>query len=145
LILPTLRFLALPAREQGCALEAGLSLLAVRLVFWLLPFRYALQFLRIARGKSPTSRVCASTAAEISQAIVRGARHVPFRAVCLQQAFAALLMLRRRGLAGRVHVGLARNNGAEALKAHAWCLCGDVPVAGVEVAHEFVSIAIFFG
>jgi hypothetical protein len=68
---------------------------------------------------------------------------VPFRAVCLQQSFAALLMLRRRGLAATVHLGVAREQSGEALTAHAWSHCGDVPVTGVAVAHTFAPVVVF--
>ena len=57
--------------------------------------------------------------------MTRAARHVPFRAVCLQQAFAALLMLRRRHLP------------------HAWSYCGQVGVTGVAAAEGFVAVAAF--
>ena len=57
-------------------------------------------------------------------------------------------MLRRRGLAATVHLGLARESGtgassARALAAHAWSRCGAVPVTGVEAADGFVPVASF--
>jgi hypothetical protein len=137
------RFFALGAREQGRIVEAALSLLAVRLAFGVLPFPRALRLLRIVQGETSAGRVAAAKACEVSCAIARAARYVPFRVVCLQQAFAALLMLRRRGLAATVHLGLARELGANALKAHAWSRCGGVPVTGVETAGGFVTIAAF--
>jgi Transglutaminase-like superfamily len=137
------RFFALPRGERGRTVEAALYLLAVRLVFGLLPFRHALRLFGIAPGETCAGRIAAPEAQEVSRAIVRAARHVPFRAVCLQQAFAALLMLRRRGLAATVHLGLAREDGLDVLKAHAWSRCGEVPVTGVAVAGGFVRVAAF--
>ncbi len=137
------RFVALPARERGRTVEAALSLLAVRLVLGLLPFPRALWLLRIVQGEAGIGRVDAAEASEISRAIARAARYVPFRTVCLQQAFAALLMLRRRGLTATIHLGLAHERGANALKAHAWSRCGVVPVTGVATAHGFVTVAAF--
>lgn len=139
-----LRLFALPIREQGRTVEAALSLLAVRLAFGLLPFPKALRLFRIAQSEANAARVAAE-AAEVASAVARAARHVPFRAACLQQAFAALLMLRRRGLAAKVHLGLARDAGAKTLMAHAWCLCGEVPVTGIEMASGFVPVAAFVG
>jgi hypothetical protein len=137
------RFLALPPVERRRTLEAALYLLAVRLVFGLLPLPRALRYFGIAEGKTGSGRVAAPEAREVSFAIARAARHVPFRAVCLQQAFAALLMLRRRGLAATVHLGLARQDGTGDLAAHAWSRCGEVPVTGVGAARGFVSVAAF--
>jgi len=137
------RFLGLPAAEQRRTMEAALYLLIVRLVFGTLPFTRGLKLLHISQGSAGTGRIAASEAGEVSRAIARAARHVPFRAVCLQQAFAALLMLRRRGLAGTVHLGLAREAGSGDLKAHAWSRCGDMPVTGVAAARGFAPVAAF--
>lgn len=137
------RFLALPARAQGRLVEAVICLLAVRLALALLPFPRALRLLRIVHGETSPGRIGAAEAAEVGSAIARAARHVPFRAACLQQAFAALLMLRRRGLSATVHLGLARGAGAAPLQAHAWSRCGALPVTGVEAAKGFVPVAAF--
>jgi hypothetical protein len=102
-----------------------------------------LRLLRIVPGDTGAGRIAAAEAGEISRAIARAARHVPFRAVCLQQAFAALLMLRRRGLCATIHLGLARESGTGGLTAHAWSRCGAVPVTGVAEARGFVPVAAF--
>jgi hypothetical protein len=137
------RFFAVPRAERRRALEAALNLLAVRVVFALLPLPRALHLFRLVQGESGTGRIAASEAREVARAIARAARLVPFRAVCLQQAFAALLMLRRRGLAATVHLGLARNHESGDLKAHAWSRCGDLPVTGVAASRGFVPVAAF--
>jgi hypothetical protein len=141
LIAPLARFFALPAVERRRACEAALLLLVVRIVLALLPLPWALRLFGVAQGTTGSGRVDPEQAALVAQAIARAARHVPFRAVCLQQAFAALLMLRRRGLAATVHLGLLRE-GSE-LKAHAWSRCGDVPVTGLPAAQGFTPVAAF--
>jgi hypothetical protein len=135
------RFVALPAGEKDRTVEAAFYLLAVRLAFGLLPLPRALQIFRIARSRTGRGRISATEAELIGRAIGRAARHVPFRAVCLQQAFAALLMLRRRGLVATVQLGLMREG--DELKAHAWSHCGEVPVTGVARADGFAPIAAF--
>jgi hypothetical protein len=137
------RFLALPAREQGRTIEAALALLVVWLAFGLLAFPRALRVLGVIQGEAIAGRVAAAEADEVSRAIARAARHVPFRAQCLQQAFAALLLLRRRGLAATVRFGVAHGAGAQALEAHAWSCCGSLPVTGGQVAEGFVPITAF--
>jgi hypothetical protein len=124
-------------------MEAALDLLAVRLAFALLPLPSALRLFGIVQREDGASRIAAPEAQAVAQAIARAARHVPFRAVCLQQAFAALLMLRRRGLAATVHLGLAREDGSDDLKAHAWSRCGELPVTGVGASRGFVAVAAF--
>jgi hypothetical protein len=135
------RFAGLPVAEQGRTVEAVFDLLLVRLVFGLLPLPHALRFFGIAQSETGHGRIAAVEAELIGRAIGRAARHVPFRAVCLQQAFAALLMLRRRGLAATVHLGLIREDSE--LKAHAWSRCGEVAVTGIAAARGFTPIAAF--
>lgn len=134
------RFFGLPALERQCTCEAAMLLLVVRIALAVLPLPRALRLFGIAQGASGSGRIDPDQATLIGRAVARAARHVPFRAVCLQQAFTALLMLRRRGLAATVHFGLLRA-GSE-LKAHAWSRCGEVPVTGVAAASGFTPIAI---
>ena len=135
------RFLAVPASERRRTCEAALLLLTVRVALALLPLPRALRLFGIAQGAVGSGRIDSNQAVLVGRAIARAACHVPFRAVCLQQAFAAMLMLRRRGLAATVHFGLLRE-GSE-LKAHAWSRCGEVPVTGVAAARGFTPIAAF--
>jgi hypothetical protein len=48
-----------------------------------------------------------AVAREIGWAVTTGARHVPFRAVCLPQALAARMMLKRRRVPSVIHFGAA--------------------------------------
>ena len=137
------RFLSLSAAERHLALEAALYLLVVRLVFGVLPFARALRFLAISRAEGGGGRLAAEEAGAVGRAIARAARHVPFRAACLQQAFAAFLMLRRRDLAATVYLGLARDAAGRGLEAHAWSRNGEVPVTGVAAARRFATVATF--
>jgi hypothetical protein len=136
------RFLALPPRVRRCTAEAVVYLLATRLAFGALPLPQALRLLRITQGGFPLSRVAEAEADEVASAIGRAARHVPFRAACLQQAFAALLMLRRRRLSATVQLGVARDSQGM-LRAHAWSRCGEVPVTGADAADGFAAVAVF--
>jgi hypothetical protein len=137
------RFLALPLAEQGRTVEAAALLLVVRLLLGLLPFARTLRLLRVAPGHGSGGRRSAAEAGQVSLAIARAARHVPFRAVCLEQAFAAALMLRRRGLAATVHLGVAREASEPDLRAHAWSRCCDIPVTGEAAAADFSPVATF--
>jgi hypothetical protein len=141
LIAALARFFGLPAAERRRTCEAALLLLVVRIALALLPLPSALRLFGVAQGTMSRGQVDQDQAALVGRAIARAARHVPFRAVCLQQAFAALLMLRRRGLAATVHFGVLREGNE--LKAHAWSLCGEVPVTGVAAARGFAPVAEF--
>ena len=138
-------FLSAPVRENGRLAEAVFILLFVRLLFGMLPFSMAVSAIQIKSGNPKWGDVSPTAADNVGRAIIRAARHVPFRAACLQQSFAALLMLRRRRMAATVHLGVRRRGNPNALMAHAWCLSGEVPVVGASDARSFVSIAAFAG
>ena len=78
----------------------------------------------------------------IGQEIKRAANNVPWQAVCLPQAMAGKWMLKRRGIASALYLGLARGDNIE-LKAHAWLVAGKVPVTGVASREEFTQVARF--
>ncbi|HEX4303141.1 MAG TPA: lasso peptide biosynthesis B2 protein [Rhizomicrobium sp.] len=81
-------------------------------------------------------------ARDVSWAVTRAARYVPFRAVCLPQAIAAKAMLSRRHIASVMHFGVARKPG-EAMAAHAWLNAAEVEVTGYPVEAGFVEMARF--
>jgi Transglutaminase-like superfamily len=136
------RWQTLSTREQWLALEALSCLFLARVILAMFPFATALQ---IMKQRTAGRTVCAgisSNAEEIKRAVSRAARHAPFKAVCLQQAFAAFFMLHRRNLPATVHLGVRRQEGA-ALAAHAWSMSGDIPITGTELADQFEPIAAF--
>jgi Transglutaminase-like superfamily len=64
-------------------------------------------------------------------------------ALCLPRALAAHAMLRRRGIASRLCLGVARDQGA--LSAHAWVEIGDDKIVGSAEADGFTPLATFGG
>lgn len=131
----------LPAREKWLIWEAIACLFWARIVFLLFPLKIALRLFKAGEGSHTASVASSNEAEEIKLAVARAARHVPFKAVCLQQAFAAFAMLRRHGLPATVHLGVRRQEGV--LIAHAWSASGNISVTGTEFAGGFVPIAVF--
>ena len=74
--------------------------------------------------------------------MTRAARYVPFKAVCLPQAMAARVMLKRRGVKSVMHFGAAKGTD-KPLDAHAWLDAAGVEVTGYPVAENFAEIACF--
>lgn len=138
------RLRRLTAEERGLLAEAVAWLALARLALLVLPFGVIAP--RLGRPLPPSTAPDALDARGTAQArlvgwaVTRAAAHVPFRAVCLQQAVAAKLMLRRRGVAASVHLGVMKTN---ALAAHAWTDAGSVEVTGYPVAPGMVEVARF--
>jgi hypothetical protein len=64
-------------------------------------------------------------------------------ALCLPRALAAHAMLRRRGIASRLCLGVTRERGA--LDAHAWLEVGNAKIVGAREADGFTRMAEFGG
>jgi hypothetical protein len=63
-------------------------------------------------------------------------------ATCLVQALAADAILRRRGLAPELHIGVrADANSARRIEAHAWVECnGSVAIGSIESLSDFTPL-----
>ncbi len=147
------RALALPAIEQGLALEALIYLALCRGMLALLPFRIAMQWLGLrlhaggivseaAPGSSTGPGTESGPGSAIGLAVQRASSIAPFKAVCLQQALAAALMLRRRGHDVEVYFGLAKDAEGK-LIAHAWSKCQGGLVTGGQQMPHYTPISVF--
>jgi len=127
------------ARRRAYLREAAIMLIAARL---------AVRFFPPARvfawADRPPRRRCRFATEEIhwvSWAIDTLAARPWTSALCLPQALAAHAMLRRRGIASRLCLGVKRNNGV--LDAHAWVEIGDDRIVGGAEAGDFTRLAAF--
>lgn len=141
------RGLALPAVERRLAIEALTVLAISRTVLAVLPFPIAMRRLglRLERGIGMADGDGAAVAPAvllIGDAVRRAAAVAPFRAVCLQQAVAAALMLRRRGHAAQVHFGVKRDGDGNMI-AHAWSRCQGKLVTGGQQMPHYQPISVF--
>lgn len=136
------RTFRLRPEERRLALEALTALASARLTLALLPFPTAMRRLGLRAGRMEAETAADAAVREaVAAAIRRAARVAPFRAVCLQRAVAAALLLRRRAQPVEVHFGLARDS--DGLAAHAWAMCGGLAVTGEERRGAFTPIAMF--
>jgi hypothetical protein len=145
-----LRLAQISNRERALLAEAVLGLLGARLSLILVSFpRLAQRFgtlvppgdPRIANADVPADDNQILLAREVSWAVTRAARYMPFSAVCLPQAMAAHAMLKRRGIASVLHIGAA--NGQTTVDAHAWLDAAGIEVTGYPVAERLAEIACF--
>jgi hypothetical protein len=143
------RFAQIGADRRALLVEAVLWLAAARVALIAVPFPMLAR--RLGDFVPPTDRraivlSCGSAreaglAAEIGWAVTRAARNAPFRSVCLPQAIAARVMLKRRGVASVMHFGAVKR--AEKLDTHAWLEAAGVEVTGYPVAVQYAEIACF--
>lgn len=147
---PLRSLIGLSGPRRALLIEAAFRLLLARLVLLLIPFRSLARRFgtfvpptdpRVALARSGDGAAQAALAREIGWAVTTAARHLPFRAVCLPQAMAAWMMLRRRGVPSVIHFGASK--GADVLATHAWLDAAGIEVTGFPVGGQFAEIACF--
>jgi hypothetical protein len=106
---------SLTLRDWQTLTEALALVWHVRIALWTIPLDRVRR--RFAGALPSTSNEAAADPKTIALAVRRASRLVP-KASCLTQALAARELLARRGIVGRLKIGVARKDGA--LEAHAW-------------------------
>jgi len=145
------RFGEVDNRRRALLPEAVTCLFAARLALVFIPFPRLARHLgtfvpptdaRAAQAATEAAPDQVKLAEDIGWAVTRAARYVPFKAVCLPQAMAARVMLKRRGVQSVMHFGAAKGK-EKPLDAHAWLDAAGVEVTGYPVAENFAEIACF--
>ncbi|MEO8078691.1 MAG: lasso peptide biosynthesis B2 protein [Acidobacteriota bacterium] len=133
--------------------EATLWLALAGLALVVLPFRRIASHLgqtltpaeAVARmAEVPSAGDAPAIVRDVAWAVRVAAAHLPFHALCLQQALAAKCMLRRRRITGALHLGVATRQGPEGtMRAHAWLDAAGVEVTGGPATSEYTEVACF--
>ncbi len=121
--------------------EAAAMLLLARLAVRFLPSSRLFDW--AARPARRASRFKGDDVNWVAWAIEHKAALRGMDASCLPRALAAHAMLRRRGIASRLCLGVARSG--EEVAAHAWIEVGDRKIVGDDGADRFTQIAAFGG
>lgn len=133
-------------RRRWLALEAGALLLAAKAMIHTLPFRRwkaAVGPVGDADGHEPRDARSGGDrevlARELAAIVRMAAATLPVELLCLPQALAARWMLRRRGLATRLHVGAKRDGDAAEVQLHAWLEYDGIVLTGRRSAGTFTE------
>jgi Transglutaminase-like superfamily len=138
-----IRVLRLPAHDRRCVFEAVVQVTRASLELRLLPSKRTVSLLGSVGTSVPEESVDQPQlreAALVGRAVAAAGRRLPWHPTCLRQALAAQRMLRRRGIANRLHLGVAS---AAELEAHAWVTVQGEPVVGNAGLERFVPLAAF--
>lgn len=140
------RLLRLGWRDRAVLAEAALLLALARAAVVLLPFRITARAFGARMAETPTEDTAErADLRRIAWAISAVALRTPWRSKCLEQAIAAKAMLRRRGIASTLYLGVAKPSaGNDApLEAHAWLRSGAVHVTGGARVDRYAVVASF--
>jgi hypothetical protein len=139
---PLRKFWRLSWQDRRLVVEAIIYLAAAAFGVAFLRFRYvAVLAARPTRQPQPSPQESLRKVRRIRWAVLATARRVPWRVLCFEQALAAQLMLKRRGIPSVLHYGAAQDRSG--LLAHVWLRYGDVDVVGGASAHQFAILATF--
>ena len=135
-------YFRLRAEDRLLLLEAVTLLAVARLLVHTLGFeRFATRLgSYMAQSSDEDSPQAYATARRVQWAVETAARNLPFDVICLPQAIAGKVMLRRRGIASTLYLGVAYDPD---LKAHAWLRVGRVIVTGAGGRIGFSVISTF--
>lgn len=132
--------------ERQLLLEAFVLLGLARLLVLTVPFRWLARSL----GKHMQESALESSPADLHQARLIGraissaAGNTPWESVCLPQAVTGQWMLKRRGIAATLYLGVAKADAKpEQLAAHAWLRCGEAIITGASGHKQFTVVATF--
>ncbi len=134
-----------PTHSRALLVEAFLWMGLARLAVRALPFRRVMGFCGISQMETPTALDPASAVERdrVASAIDAVRLFTPWDSNCLAQALAGSRMLRRRGIASTLYLGVAKND-KQALVAHAWLRSRERIVAG-ERGHDSYVVVGWFG
>ena len=122
------KFAGYSALERRLVVKAWFTLVAVRILLWVAPYRW----IEARLMKPPAARPADVPPADLARAVTRASKLVPF-ATCLTQALAGGFLIRRAGRNAVIHFGVAR--GDAGFKAHAWLESdGGILIGGSEAA-----------
>jgi Transglutaminase-like superfamily len=140
-----MRPLRLSPSDRHLLIEAVVLVAAIRLGLWLLPFRSVRTLVeRLGAwewGAAPEGD--SASIKRIAWAVTRASRYLP-AATCLTQALAAQVLLRRRGLAAKLHLGVGRDED-ERFVAHAWVESQGRIVVGGSNLDRYTRLAVLEG
>jgi len=138
------KFLRRNWSDRLLLLEALAWLCWAKLLLITVPFRWVARRLGRQMAESPTSIAESDRLVvhRVSWAVQAVSIHAPLGFVCLPQAMAAKWMLRRRGLASTLYLGL-RSGETAGLSAHAWLRSGDRILTGRSESVGHHAIATF--
>jgi hypothetical protein len=127
------------AMRRAYLVEAVMALAVARGAVLVLPSSWVFAWAR--RSPSRIRRFRGDEIEWVSWAVETAGRSTWMKALCLPRALAAQGMLRRRGIASGLCLGVVRYNNA--LVAHAWIEIGQDMIVGGAEARGFTKIAEF--
>jgi hypothetical protein len=144
LISGLIKFFGLSWLEQRLFIEAFCLTGVVRLAVLLLPFRWLTPVLGKHMRESPMKEdaIKLEAAKRVSRVVETVSLYTAWESKCLVQAIAVKIMLRQRGIANTLYLGVGKNE-KKSLVAHAWLRCGEAIITGGQGRERYAIVGKF--
>ena len=113
------KFWSLSRREKSFLCEASILLLLSNSCVRAIAFRHIDRFLRARWNDGPQSAMREHEIKLVQRSILRAAKVLPWKSLCLSRSIAEFIMLRRRGIPAVMFAGVKISDHSS-LDAHAW-------------------------
>lgn len=125
-------------------LEAFCLTGVVRLTVLLLPFRWLAPVLgkHMRESSMQEDMVKLEAARRVGRVVETVGRYTPWESKCLVQAIVGKIMLRQRGIANTLYLGVGRD-AEKGFVAHAWLRCGETIITGGQSRDRFTMVGKF--
>ncbi len=136
----------LSGKEFLLLFEAWVLLAAARLILIFAPFKKIAPLLGHLNKDEPSLSTTENkfTLTHLSLAIARACRYSFWRTQCFEQALAAKIMLRRRGIHSTIYFGVKHvDNGNKTIAAHAWIESEGITLTGAMGKDSFSIISSY--
>lgn len=139
-----IKFFSMSWREQLLFIEAFCLTGVVRFAVLSLPFRWLAPFLGKHMRESPEKEdnLKLEAARRVGRMVEKVSRHTVWESKCLVQAIVCKIMLRRRGIASTLYLGVGKDE-KKSLVAHAWLRCGGKILTGGRGVEHFTIVGKF--
>lgn len=139
------RFTALRLCDKILLLHTLLVLAFAKMVILFIPLKKIAPRLGELNGTTAVSltQQQLQQAERVKHFILMVSGNVPWNSVCLDQALAAMLLLRRYKIPCRLCLGVKKNEAQKKLDAHAWIECDDTILVGGIRSRLYTKVAHF--
>ena len=135
------KFFLIPFHEKMLFFEALVTMLSVRIKIAFVPMKQL--WPRLGEMQKETDTVDLPHqyhfVYQVSHAVVRCRKIVKFKDRCYPEAITAKQMLRKRGIASTLYIGVRKETGK--VNAHAWLRSGSIFVTGKREMGNFVVLS----
>lgn len=139
------KFLQLSLIDKSLFTEVFFTLLISKIVIFFVPLRRSAKHFGVLNGESRQELSVneGRLAQRVKLFIMMVSGNVPWNSVCLDQALATMIVLKRRKIPSSLCLGVLKNEEEGKIEAHAWIMCDSNILIGGQKSKRYTLVAQF--